>query len=70
MRKLTRRFLFRDSNNGMLLDYYEDAIGNLLIESHNGNSANQPNIFIIPRTQLDEEQRNFLLKKGFSNTPL
>lgn len=68
MRKLERRLLFRDRSDSTILDYYEDAIGNLLIEAHNGTQSAQPNVTIIPRSQLDEEQMRLLLNRGFGNT--
>ncbi|MEM4992764.1 hypothetical protein WKH56_09485 [Priestia sp. SB1] len=68
MRKLERKMLFRDRTGSTILDYYEDAVGNLLIEAHNGTQSAHSSVTIIPRSQLDEEQMRLLLNKGFSNT--
>ena len=68
MRKLERKMLFRDRTGGTILDYYEDALENFLIETHNGTQSAHSSVTIIPRSQLDGEQMRLLLYSGFSNT--
>ncbi|MED4285398.1 hypothetical protein P4679_26085 [Priestia megaterium] len=70
--KLTRKRLFHYEEDGMFFTYYQDPIGNLMIESHSGSVNTEPNISFIPFTQLDAEQCNFLrsISKNWSNNPV